>query len=123
MRSRHSKSIRQSRRRSAASLLSPVILLAGCADTVVSTPPAACASLIPQSWRTPVPPEPIPTPVDAGGWLGKPLTDAMVAAIEAPWATGFVGQAGALEKQAGRTVDAVDLMTRCEALVNQSRAR
>jgi hypothetical protein len=47
----------------------------------------------------------------------------MVAAIEAPWAAGFVGLAGALEKQAGRTTDAVDLMTRCEALVNQSRTR
>jgi len=123
MRNLLNRSIQQSRRRSAASVCIGTILLAGCADTVVSTPPAACASLIPQSWRTPVPPEPIPTPVDASGWLGKPLTDAMVAAIEAPWAAGFVGQAGALEKQAGRTVDAVDLMTRCEVLVNSSRPR
>lgn len=111
MRNRPKLSMMPSRPLCAAALLIATIPLAsGCSDTIVSTPPAACASLIPQSWRTPVPPEPIPQ------------TDGSVslATVQA-WAAGFIGQTGALEKQAGRTVDAIAIMERCEALVNQSR--
>lgn len=98
------------------------LLASGCVDRpVVSTPPASCSSLIPQGWKEPVAAEPIPTNADVSGWLGKPLTDAMAAAIIAPWATGFVGQAGALEKQAGRTQDAIAVVENCERMVNAAR--
>lgn len=110
MRSLPKPSTMLSRPLCAAALLIATIPLAACSDTIVSTPRASCAILIPQSWRTPVPPEPIPQ------------TDGSVslATVQA-WAAGFIGQTGVLEKQAGRTVDAIAIMERCEALVNTAR--
>lgn len=63
----------------------------------------------------------MPTNTDTAGWIGRPLTDAMVAAILAPWAAAYVGMSGQLEKANGRTVDAMDIPRQCEAMVNAAR--
>jgi hypothetical protein len=55
-------------------------------------------------------------------WLGKPLTAATAAAIVAPWAAGYVAMSGQLDKANGRTGDAIEIVTDCEALVNAARA-
>lgn len=84
--------------------------LAGCGDKIVSTPPAACAGLLPQSWRSPVDPEPIPDTT------GMNDLDAVKA-----WAQAYVGQSGKLEIANGRTNDAIGIVERCEALQNAAR--
>ena len=67
-------------------------------------PPAKCAALVPEHWKEPVPGAPIP---DGEDWRD--------------WAAGFVQQGGQLAKANGRTSDAMTIMERCEALVNESR--
>jgi len=99
------------------------LTLTGCITRpIVQTPPARCASLIPQSWATGV--EAAPVPDNASGlaeWIGKPLTAAVAAAIIAPWASGYVAMSGQLEKSNGRTADTVSIVTQCEELVNEAR--
>lgn len=102
--------------------------LAGCGifqDTVVSTPPARCADLVPSSWvNEPVEAAPIPADQSAllATLIGQPLTQVGAAALVGPWAAAYVAQGGQLAKANGRTVDAVEIVRGCETLVNESRA-
>jgi hypothetical protein len=101
-----------------------LLSLQACATNpnIVTIPPAACAKLVPQGWREGV--EAAPVPENAPGlteWLGKPLTAAMAAAIIAPWASGYVAMSGQLTKANGRTADAMEIQSNCEALVNDAR--
>lgn len=99
-----------------------MLIVSGCGKTpIVSTPPASCSALIPQGWKKPVQGAAIPKPADTSQWIGKPLTDAMAAAIVAPWASWGVEQTGQLDKANGRTADGIAIMERCEALVNAAR--
>lgn len=96
------------------------LALAGCINRpVVSTPPADCASLVPAGWHDGV--EAAPVPENAPVQLGQPLTAATVAAIIGPWASAYVVMSGMLEKANGRTADAIDIVKRCETLVNKAR--
>ena len=97
--------------------------LTGCINRpIVSIPPASCAQLVPAEWAEGVEAAPIPAnEPQISEWLGKPLTAAMVAAIVAPWATGYVAMSGQLTKANGRTADAVTIVSRCEAMVNAAR--
>lgn len=66
--------------------------------------------------------EATPVPANAPVTLGAPLTAALVAQIVAPWASAYVGMSGQLEKANGRTADAIDIVKRCETLVNAARS-
>ena len=72
--------------------------IAGCVSTppIVATP-SACSSLIPDSWRKPVPGAPLPAGNDVGDWIA--FGDA---------------QTGQLDKANGRTVDTLGIIARCE---------
>lgn len=84
-------------------------------------PPASCSKIVPDSWREGVEAAPIPDNTPIAEWLGKPLTQVMAAAILAPWAAGYTAMSGQLEKANGRTVDTIDIIVRCETLVNDAR--
>lgn len=86
------------------------MILAACAPKIVSTPPAACASLLPTSWRAGVAHEGIP---DTSG-----MTDLDAAKS---WAQAYVGQSGKLEIANSRTADAIGIVERCEELQNKAR--
>lgn len=87
-----------------------LIVLAGLAVSgcitrpVISTPPAACSTLVPQSWKEGIEGYPIPS--------GASLSE---------WQAAFIGQAGRLEMANGRTKDVIGMQERCEALVNSAR--
>lgn len=99
--------------------------LTGCgiiSRPVVTTPPARCASLVPDEWREGVEAAPIPAnEPQIADWLGMALTAPMVAAIIAPWAAGYVAMDGQLGKANSRTVAAMDITARCEAMINEAR--
>lgn len=65
----------------------------------------------------------MPRNADTAEWIGKPLTNAMIAAIIAPWAGAYVGMSGQLEKANGRTSDAMGIQRRCEQQVNEARPK
>lgn len=88
----------------------------------MTTPPAQCSRLIPANWKQPVASEPIPAAVDLSEWIGKPLTDAVAAAIAAPWAQAFVGSDGQLDKANGRSADIISIVSECERMQNEARA-
>jgi hypothetical protein len=73
--------------------------LTACAGTpVVTTASASCAALLPTSWREGVPPPPLPDGDTVGDWVS------------------FGDQAiGKLDVANGRTRDAIDIVTKCEA--------
>jgi hypothetical protein len=75
------------------------LALSGCAGTpVVTTASASCAALLPTSWRDGVPPPPLPDGDTVGDWVS------------------FGDQAiGKLDVANGRTRDAIDIVTKCEA--------
>ncbi len=87
----------------------------------MATPPATCNRLIPDSWKEGVQAAPIPSNAPVAEWIGKPLTQAMAAAIAAPWAAAYVAMSGQLEKANGRTVDTIEIGATCEALANEAR--
>jgi len=60
--------------------------------------PSACSTLIPDSWREPVPGAPLPNGETVGEWIA--FADA---------------QTGQLDKANGRTSDALSIVERCEA--------
>jgi hypothetical protein len=64
----------------------------------ISAIPAACSSLVPESWRAPVPGAPLPEGATVGDWIA--FGDA---------------QTGQLDKANGRTTDAIGIVERCEA--------
>lgn len=98
-----------------------VVALSGCAAArpIVSTPPAACAKLVPSGWHDPVPGTPVP---DTTALAGATALDAAIYAAK-QWAGAYVGMSGQLEKANGRTADAIDIVTNCEAMVNSARPK
>lgn len=78
---------------------------------VVTTPPARCASLIPQSWLDGIEAAPVPDTTQ------MEMLDALKA-----WAAAYVAQGGQLAKANGRTVDAITIIRQCEQLMNEARA-
>lgn len=83
--------------------MSGAVLLAGCASTV-RLPEARCSQLVPQTWEAGIEGADIP-PGDE----------------TAEWQKAFVQQTGQLEKANGRTADAIGIVQRCEAMVNEAR--
>jgi len=85
-----------------ARLLLPVLAMLGlqaCAggQLIVATP-SACSTLVPDAWREPVPGAPLPAGETVGDWIA--FGDA---------------QTAQLDKANGRTVDALAIISRCEA--------
>lgn len=88
-----------------------IVSAGACAPKpVVNTPPARCSTLIPSSWADGVPPYPIPDTSNP-----DPLEQ-----IKA-WAAAYVGADGQREKANGRTADTIEIVRRCEELVNAAR--
>lgn len=86
-----------------ASLLILLLALPG-AWGCVGAPPivasqSACASLLPQAWRAPVPGAPLPLTDTAGDWIA--FGDA---------------QTGQLDKANDRTLSSIEMMESCEKL-------
>lgn len=79
-------------------LIALALLLSGCAGQVIVASPSSCSTLIPATWRTPVPGAAIPDGNTVGDWVA--FGDA---------------QTGQLDKANGRTVDTLDVISRCEA--------
>ncbi len=78
-------------------LLTP-LLLAGCVTTgPIIASQSACSTIIPDSWRSPVPGAPLPAGEDVGDWVA--FGDA---------------QTGQLDKANGRTADSIGIVERCE---------
>lgn len=81
--------------------LLPLTLLAAtlsaCAPPIAAIP-AACASLLPDTWRTPVPGAPLPE--------GSTVAD---------WISFADQQTGQLDKANDRTLAAIGIVERCEA--------
>jgi hypothetical protein len=67
------------------------------APAIIATP-SACASLLPDDWRTAVPGAPLPTGDSVGDWIA--FGDA---------------QTGQLDKANDRTVSSIKIVERCEA--------
>lgn len=99
--------------------------LAACAGRppIVSTPPAACNRLIPHEWADGVPAANVPQNFDTSKLVGTVLTQAIVAAIIAPWANAYVEMNGQLDKANGRTADTITIVQQCEAQVNAARPK
>lgn len=96
------------------------LTLASCGShPIVSTPPAHCADLTPESWSQGV--EAAPVPTNTPVTLGQPLTETLRAAIIAPWASAYVVMSARLEAANGRTAAAIAIPKRCEAMVNAAR--
>lgn len=73
--------------------------LGACAPGLsISAIPSACSSLLPQEWRSPVPPAPLPGGETVADWIA--FADA---------------QTAQLGKANDRTVAAVGIVERCEA--------
>lgn len=104
-------------------MISAVLSLTACAGKtpIVSTPPAACAKLIPKGYSEPLPAASIPTPFAAT--LGVILTAELAAQIVAPWAKAYVETSGTLEKANGRTADSINIVKSCEDRVNAARPK
>lgn len=82
-------------------LLLPALVLSGCAGgpPIVATP-SACASLLPEAWRTPVPGAALPIEGETvGDWIA--FADA---------------QTGQLDKANDRTLSSIAIVERCEQL-------
>ncbi len=87
------------------------LTLTGCISRpVVTSPPARCASLVPPSWAEGVEATPVPDTSDLS------LLDQLKA-----WAGAYVAMGGQLQKANGRTADAVQIVQRCEEMVNEAR--
>lgn len=82
----------------------PLSLLSVACSHTVTGPNARCSQLIPNTWNKPVDGAAVPDSVVLNDWMAA-----------------FVAQAGQLEKANGRTIDTIDIVTKCEDLVNASR--
>jgi hypothetical protein len=104
-------------------LLLPVLLLlpllAAC-SSIVTTPPASCAQLIPREWAEGVAGHPLPdfTSIDR---IADPVLKAELETRE--WQKAFVGQSVQVEIANGRTRDVIFLFGNCERLANEARAK
>jgi hypothetical protein len=94
------------------------LLLTACAGKtpILTTPPAACAELLPNSWKTPVEAAAIPVAPDSSL---APL-DRAIASAKA-WAAAFVRSDAQLEKANARTADVIYIVRRCEERANEAR--
>lgn len=79
-------------------LLATLALPACAGAPPIAAIPAACSTLIPDSWRAGVPGAPLPDGGAVGDWIA--FGDA---------------QTGQLDKANGRTTDAIGIIERCEA--------
>lgn len=80
-------------------VLGAFLMLGACAGSpVIVATPSACSTLIPDSWRQPVPGADLPDGNTVGDWVA--FGDA---------------QTGQLDKANGRTVDSLAIISRCEA--------
>lgn len=79
-------------------VITGALLLTGCAAPSVLTQSAGCSSLIPVSWVQGVAPAPLPEGDSVGDWIS--FADA---------------QTGKLDQANGRTKDAIEIVSRCEA--------
>jgi hypothetical protein len=70
------------------------------------SPPAACSSIVPSSWKAGI--EPVPLP--GFDTVGEVLT-------------AFVDQSARLSMANDRTKDAISIVENCEKLVNDARPR
>jgi hypothetical protein len=78
--------------------LLPLLAVPACAGAPpIVASPSACSTLIPDSWRAPVPGAELPKGDTVGEWVA--FADA---------------QTGQLDKANGRTGDAIDIIERCE---------
>lgn len=73
-------------------------MLSGCAAPIVTATPNSCSSLLPSSWLEGVAPPPLPAGNDVGDWVS--FGDAAI---------------GKLDQANGRTVDAITIVSKCEA--------
>lgn len=74
-----------------------MLLLTACSPPVVTSTPAACSTLLPESWREGVAGAQLPDGDTAGDWIA--FGDA---------------QTGKLDQANGRTRDSIDIVRRCE---------
>lgn len=72
----------------------------------MSTPPARCTELIPESWKKGVGSIPLPGFEDVGEIV-----------------TAFIAQSGQVEKADARTADTIHIYETCERLQNEARPR
>lgn len=80
-------------------VLGAFLTLGACAGApVIVATPSACSTLIPDSWRTPIPGADLPDGNTVGDWVA--FGDA---------------QTAQLDKANGRTVDSLAIISRCEA--------
>ena len=86
----------------------------------MTTPPATCVKLIPDEWSQGVKAAPVPD--NAAVTLGTPLTAALAVQIAGPWGGAYVQMSAQVEKANGRTADTIEIMRRCEAMINEARA-
>lgn len=77
-------------------------LFAAC-QSIPDLPNARCSTLIPNSWSEGVPSADVPR-----GDLAE-------------WQKGYVAQSTQLAKANGRTIDTINIVQNCEALVNEVR--
>lgn len=94
-------------------LLLPVLALSGCvgAPPIVATP-SACASLLPEAWRMPVPGAPLP--INEGAIEGNTVGD---------WIAFGDAQTGQLDKANDRTLSSIAIVERCEQLNREAVAK
>lgn len=87
--------------------LGALLTLGACAGApVIVATPSACSTLIPDSWRTPVPGADLPDGNTVGDWIA--FGDA---------------QTAQLDKANGRTVDTLAIIGRCEERDRKSVAK
>lgn len=72
----------------------------------MTTPPARCSQLIPETWKAGVAAVPLPGFENVGEVL-----------------TAFVDQSARLQMANDRTKDAVQIVERCEGMLNEARPR
>lgn len=80
-------------------------LLAAC-QTTVTSPPAKCSQLIPETWRSGVPSVPLPGFEKVGEVL-----------------TAFIDQSARLQMANDRTKDTISIVSTCEGMLNDARPR
>ena len=87
------------------SVLVVMLALSGCATTV-SGPLARCSQLVPATWANGIPSVPLPGFDNVGEVL-----------------TAFVDQSARLQMANDRTKDTITIVSNCEKLLNEGRAR
>lgn len=99
-------------------VVAPIVMAAQACSSIVTTPPAKCAELIPREWAEGVTGTPLPTftTIDQ---IADPRLRAELESRE--WQKAFVGQSTRLEMANGRGKDTIFIITNCERLHNEAR--